>query len=391
MGPESQNRLMPQGSGPQEADGHKRFALLCRMIAFPCAAVLLLFGNGLRTYGDSFAFVSLLQQRKIVTFQRNVESGQLEQRHQTDCPAEPAFLAASSDGRILFVSLRSSGQLAAYRIDALNGKLNLINIVDAGEDPAFMVTDQTGRYLLTAYYISNKVTVHSIASDGRLSDAPVHSVATADNAHGIAIDSKNQAVYVSHTGANRIDQFGFDSQSGQLTSLDPPFVMAKPGQHPRHIVLHPSDRWAYCSNEAGDSDEDGVSMYQRDGRPKTLTLTQSVSSIPDGSDASQNSTARCLMTPDGRHLYVANRGHNSIAGFVIDPTDGRLKRISVTPTEAIPRSFTITPDGRHLYVAGEASGRVACYQIADNGELTPIGVIDSGPVSWAILAVDPRL
>ncbi len=355
-----------------------------------CGFVLLLFGNSVRAYGESFVFVSLLQQRTIVTFSRDVTSGVLVRQHEKLCPAEPAFLAASRDGRILFVSLRSSGQLAAYRIDPADGQLTLINVVDAGDDPAFLITDLTGRFLLTAYYVSNKVTVHGIALDGRLQDSPVASIKTADNAHGIAIDSTNETVYVSHTGANRVDQFRFDAQTGQLTPLVPAFVAAKPGQRPRHVVLHPSDRWAYCSNEAGDSKEDGASMYRRDPVSKSLTLQQSISSVPDHFDASQNSTARCLITGDGKFLYVSNRGHNSVAGFAIDPESGRLTRIRVTPTEAIPRSFTITQDGRHLYCAGEGSGKVASYRITESGELTHFSTVESGPVSWAILAVDPK-
>ena len=361
-----------------------------RMLSILSVCVTLHIASGLMARGESFVFVSLLEQKKIVTFHRIIESGVLERLHAADCPAEPAHMAASADGRILFVSLRSSGQLAAFRIDPSSGQLSLINVVDGGDDPAFMTIDRSGKFLLTAYYVSDKVTVHSVAVDGRLSDAPIQSVSTADNAHGIAIDSANQAVYVSHTGANRIDQFRFDPDSGHLTPLDPPFVAAKPGQHPRHIVLHPSDLWAYCSNEAGDSVEDGASMSTRDEITKGVTLQQSISSLPEEFDANQNSTAECLMTPDGRFLYVANRGHNSIAGFAIDQASGRLKRMSVSPTEAVPRSFAITRDGRHLYVAGEASGRVAGYRITDTGELSPISTIESGPVSWAVLAVDTR-
>lgn len=361
-----------------------------KTIATLSVAVILIFGMALTACGESFVFVSLLEQKKIVTFRRHVESGELERRHLTDCPAEPAFLAASSDGRVLFVSLRSTGQLAAFRIDPSNGQLSLINVVDGGDDPAFLVPDRSGKFLLTAYYVSDKVTVHRIEPDGRLSTDPVQSVSTADNAHGIAIDSENRSVYVSHTGANRIDQFRIDAQSGHLTPLDPPFVAAKAAQNPRHIVLHPSNRWVFCSNEAGGSVEDGASMYSRDEITIKLTLQQSISSLPEEFDANQNSTAECLMTPDGKFLYVANRGHNSIAGFAIDPSSGRLNRISVTPTEAVPRSFTITRDGRHLYAAGEASGRVAGYRITDTGELSQISRIESGPISWAVLAVETQ-
>ncbi|MFO0816986.1 MAG: beta-propeller fold lactonase family protein [Pirellulales bacterium] len=360
----------------------KTLIILSVCVQVMCATVRL-------ACADSFVFVSLLQQRQIVTFHRDIETGELERICETDCQAEPAFLASSHDGRTLFVSLRSSGQLAAFRIDPSRGKLRLINVVEGGEDPAFLITDRSGKFLLTAYYVSGKITVHSVASDGRLSDVPVQSVATADNAHGIAIDSENHSVYVSHTGANRVDQFRFAPGSGRLTPLEPPFVSARPGQNPRHIVLHPSNRWAYCSNEAGGSAEDGASMYTRDKR-MGLNLQQSVSSLPKDFDANQNSTARCLMTPDGKFLYVANRGHNSVAGFSINQQSGQLTRISVTPTETIPRSFTITRDGRHLYAAGESSGHVAAYRITDSGHLVSISRIKSGPVSWAIVAIETQ-
>lgn len=350
--------------------------------------VVMLLMNPLVAQGDSFVFVSLLQERKIVTFQRSVDSGELRRTEVVECGAEPAYLTVSNDGRVLFVSYRSSGQLAAFRIDSSTGKLHLINVVEGGEDPAFLVPDRTGQFLLTAYYVSNKVTVHRIDAEGRLSDNPVCSLPTAANAHGVAIDSKNESVYVSHTGANRIDQFGFDQETGVLTPLDPPFVTANAIQNPRHIVTHPSDRWVYCSNEAGGSIEDGASLYARDARTMQLKQEQSVLSLPATFEANQNSTAECLLTPDGKFLYVANRGHNSIAGFSINQSTGRLARISITSTEPVPRSFTISPDGRHLYVAGEASGRVAWYGIQSGGQLTPKGVIDSGPVSWSILAVD---
>ena len=71
--------------------------------------VILLVDSGLMAYAEPYVFVSLLQQRKIVTLRRDLESGELERCHVTDCPADPAFLAASGVGRILFVSLRSSG------------------------------------------------------------------------------------------------------------------------------------------------------------------------------------------------------------------------------------------------------------------------------------------
>ena len=335
-----------------------------------------------------FVFVSLLEKRQIVTWRRDGESGKLTRIAVTECPAEPANTLGSADGKFLFVSLRSSSELASYSIDRSSGKLTLIYVVPAGDDPAYLLLDRTGRFLLTAYYVSNKVTVHSVSDDGTLSASPVDSKSTAQNAHGVCIDSKNAYVRVSHTGANRIDQFRFNATTGKLTPLDPPFVVAPAGQNPRHIVLHPSDRWAYCSNEAGSSSEDGASCYECDVQSGQLHLVQSVRSVPSDFDATQNSTAECLLTSDGKFLYVANRGHNSLAGFAVDQSTGRLKLISITPTEAVPRSFAISKDNRFLYAAGEATGKIACFRIEPNGQLTRFDTLESGPVSWCITCVE---
>ena len=54
----------------------------------------------------SWLFVSLLNDRKIVTFERHPESGELTRRGETKCPAEPAILSCSPDQTTLFASFR---------------------------------------------------------------------------------------------------------------------------------------------------------------------------------------------------------------------------------------------------------------------------------------------
>ncbi len=349
------------------------------VFAFVCWACLQNAG-----FAGNWLFVSLLQEKAIVTFERDVDSGQIIRRGRTECPAEPAIMSAASDGELLFVSLRSTGQLASCQIEASTGALKLLSIVDGGEDPAYLQTDRTGQYLFTAYYAANKVTVHRVHTNGRLSSVPLQTVSTAARAHGIAVDTKNRSVFVPHTGANRIYHFQFDSQRGQLTAAEPPFLTTPDPHHPRHVMLHPSDRWAYTSDEAGDS----ISVYEVDSTKATLQLRQTVSSIPVDFDGSKNSTARCEITPDGRFIYVANRGHDSIAGFAIDQNTGMVTSLGQFPTEPTPRSFTISADGRHLYAAGQTSGRLVVYRIGETGILEDVGRFESGPVSWSALCVD---
>lgn len=334
----------------------------------------------------SWVFVSLLQKKQIVAFERDAESGNLQQRTVTNCPAEPACSAVSADGRVLYVSFRSTGQLAAYRINFDSGQLALINRVEGGEDPAYLLPDRTGQYLLSAYYAANKICVHELSKEGAISERPMQTIATAEKAHGIAIDSTQQSVFVPHTGSNRIYQFRFDEGNGLLKASDPPFISTPAENHPRHIALHPSDQWAYVSNEAGDS----ISVYSVDTAAAVLAPLQTEPTIPADFDGSKNATARIEMTPNGRFVYVANRGHHSLAGFAIEQKTGQVKSLGQFPTEGTPRSFTISSDSRFLYAAGQGSGRLAAFRIGADGKLSRFATYDSGPVSWWAIAVDDK-
>ena len=329
-------------------------------------------------------FLSLLREKKIVTFERDAESGELTRRHEMLCPAEPACQNVSPDRKTLFVSYRSSGQLASFRIDPASGRLTSLGVVDGGDDPAYLLPDHTGKFLLSAYYQSNKVAVHKINDDGSLGEAPLQTILTAEKAHGLALDSTNRLAFVPHTGANKIYQFYFNELTGRLTASHTPSVSTPDEDHPRHIALHPSDRWAYVSNEAGDS----IGVFAIEASLGTLTRLQTLSTLPRDFDGAGNATARCEMTPDGRFVYIANRGHDSIAGFAIDQETGQVASLGQTPTEKTPRSFTIDPSGRFLYAAGQSSGRIAAFHIRDNGSLDRFATYDAGPVAWWVLAVD---
>ncbi|MCA9175443.1 MAG: lactonase family protein [Planctomycetales bacterium] len=365
--------------------------LWCLILAF--AAAMPSLARGEEDGTSRWLLVSMQKQRAIVTFRRDESaSATLTRVASTPCSAEPAIMCAARDGRRVFVSYRSSGQLASYQLDATSGQLSLLSVTEGGADPAYLQLDRSERYLLSAYYVDNKVAVHRI-DGGRLSSQPVQVVSTAPRAHGIAIDASNKLVFVTHTGANRIYQFRFDADQGLLSAAEPPFVGTPESDHPRHIQLHPNDRWAYANNEAGDS----LSMYELDRETAQLTRRQTCSTLPeDAGDPSQNSTARCEMTPDGRFIYVANRGHDSLAGFAIDATSGRMTPLGQFPTEKTPRSFTIEPRGRFLYAAGQGNGKIASYRIERDGRLALLGSItlesasETPSVPWAVLAVDQR-
>jgi 6-phosphogluconolactonase len=69
------------------------------------------------------------------------------------------------------------------------------------------------------------------------------------------------------------------------------------------------------------------------------------------------------LHPSNRFLYVSNRGHDSIAAFLIDKKTGELNSLGQTPTEKTPRSFDIDPSGKFLFAASEASRKLTAYRV----------------------------
>lgn len=328
-------------------------------------------------------FVSLLREKKILTFRR-LPNGLVRRFGETLCSAEPACMSLSRDQRTLYVSYRSTGQLAAFHVDGATGKLTQLSLVKGGADPAYLLPDRSGRYLLSAYYESNQVAVHPLEPGGAIGGEATQIVPTAEKAHGISISRNNRLVYVSHTGADRIYQFHFDETTGKLSPHAPAFVSTPAGEHPRHIRLHPTDRWAYVSNEASDS----LGVFEVGQETGVLRRVQTVGTLPSDFDGQGNATARCEMSPDGRFVYVANRGHDSIACFAIDQRNGRARLVEIVPTEKTPRSLTVDPSGKYLYAAGQASGKIALFGIAETGALQRLATFEAGPVAWWVLAGD---
>jgi 6-phosphogluconolactonase len=347
------------------------------------SAILLLVVTGV-IRAETFAYVSQAKDKKIAVYKVEPATGALKHVADADCEGEPAALVANPARTALFASLRPEGKLMASRIDPRTGTLAHLNTIDAGIDPAHLSTDKTGSFLLAAYYVAAKVTVHAIEESGELRPEPVQSIPTAEKAHAILLDRDNRYAFVPHTGPNAIFQFAFDAKTGKLTPGSPARLTTPENTGPRHIVFHPSLDVAYVSNEQGGS----VTAYRFDKTSGSLAAQQTVSTLPSGF-SERNACAEIKIHPAGKFLHVSNRGHDSIARFLIDGATGRLTVQGQTATEKTPRSFDLDPGGDRLYVCGEAANRIAAYRVdLESGELTPMATIAVGNTPWWIAIVE---
>jgi 6-phosphogluconolactonase len=129
-----------------------------------------------------------------------------------------------------------------------------------------------------------------------------------------------------------------------------------------------------------------VTAYRLDRASGTLSAVGTTRSLPEGVTV-RNTCSQIHLTPSGRFLYLGNRGHNSIAGFAVDPA-GRLTPAGHAATEAVPTAFGLDSRGTFLYAAGTASGRLASYRVdGESGALTPLEIYTVGRRPAAVLAV----
>jgi len=329
-------------------------------------------------------YVPAAAEDKILVWTMDAASGALLRQADVPLPGGPSPLAVDPTQQTLYVGLRAACQMAALRFEPGTGGLSLLGTIPLGSDPCFISVDRTGRYLLAAYYAAGHVSVHAIRGDGTLDPEPVEWRATAPKAHSIHADRSNRYAFLPHVGAsNRILQFIFDPNTGRLTPNTPPMVVPPEGTGPRHYGYHPTLDCVYFDNEQASS----VTAYRLDPASGTLEPFQTLSTLPEGFDG-PNTCAQIHITPSGRFLYAANRGHDSIACYKVDASSGRLTSLGQQRTEPTPRTFGIDPRGRYLYAAGQGTGRLAAYRIEAQGTLQPLATYPAGERPMWVMILD---
>ncbi len=334
-------------------------------------------------HAATFVYVSMAPEQKIQIYRLDSKPGSLTAVDAFAVEGSPGSLGTDPKRQFLFASLRTTNSLASYRIDQATGKLTPVSVapLPKGENAAFVTTDRTGRWLLSASYNGGTAVVHRVKDDGTIEVPAVQTMSTAKTAHSVAIDRANKLVFVPHVAPNAVFQFRLDEATGKLTDAG-----KAPGgtdnAGPRHLAFHPTQNFAYTSDEQGSS----VTGYRLD--PVTgLTSFQTLSTLPADFQG-QNSTAEVKVHPSGKFVWVSNRGLDSLAGFSIDAKTGTLTPLGQTPTEKTPRSFEIDPSGQYVFGAGEGSGKLAVFRVdTSTGRLERIQTYDVGKSLTWVLAV----
>jgi 6-phosphogluconolactonase len=318
--------------------------------------------------GRPFAYVGTYQ-NAIHVFQLNLESGALTPvGAPVSANPSPSFLAFAPGGRLVTVNETDdvagfgAGAVSSFRIDAASGALSFVNRVSStGAGPAHVAVDQTGKFALVANYNGGNIAVLPLAADGTLSNA-VDGADHGDGAqsHQVVLDPSNRFLFVPNKGRSDVSQYLFDADTGQITPNDPAELRLAQGAGSRHLAFHPNGAYAYVINELDDT----VAALAFDAQRGTLSLLQTISTLPNGVDGGSNTGAEIQVSPSGRFVYGSNRGHDSIVIYAVDAATGRLTLLGHQPTGGnTPRSFQLEPSGKLLLVANQGSNELVSFRV----------------------------
>ncbi|CAA9544205.1 MAG: 6-phosphogluconolactonase [uncultured Thermomicrobiales bacterium] len=312
----------------------------------------------------------------IYIFDHDIESGALRHIHTVDGVVNPSFLALDPSERFLFAvnelyefDGESTGAVSSFVIDRNTGVPHLVSQVPSGgANPCHLSVSPCGRYLLVANHGTATVAMVPIDERGCLSplvdlrkDEPTDTMGHRQpHAHFVTPDPGGGFVLSTDTGTDRIMIYRLDAEQGRLIPNDPAWGGTHPGGSPRHLAFHPSGRFLYANGEADLT----LSVFRYDAERGALEHVQHLSTLPEGVDTNGYSTAQIVVHPNGRFVYVSNRGHESITVFEIDEAARTATRIAVESTRGqTPRNFMIDPSGRFLHVANQDSNAIECFTI----------------------------
>jgi 6-phosphogluconolactonase (cycloisomerase 2 family) len=243
----------------------------------------------------------------------------------------------------------------------------------AGHSPCHLTVDAAGCHVLVADYQDGLIDVHPVDRVGGVGDTCSVAVRggsgpdarqQSPHAHMVREHAPDGRFLVADLGTDEIAAYDLDHASGQLSTVVQS-TRLEPGSGPRHFVACGPDLLFVATELRA-----GVVTLALDPGSASFQVRAVVSSTRHDLAA----PSAIVLSPDGRHLYVGNRGPDTIGVLRIEVSGLRL--VDEVPCNGQPRDLTFLGD--RLYVANQESGTIAVLRYdAETGGLDgPIQVIE---------------
>lgn len=188
------------------------------------------------------------------------------------------------------------------------------------------------------------------------------------HAHIVVVDPSGKFVVACEKASEKVYVFRIADGEIILASV----FQAPLRTGPRHCAFDKNGHMFMTSEFSSE-----IWAFNFDSETGVLTFADKQSTVAEGFSG-RNELATVQVTPDGKYVYVNNRGEDTIVGYSI-AADGKLTKIlsmgvgkcPADPKDAV-RDMKISPDGSFMLVPVRPDNVVRSYAIGADGSLTAL-------------------
>ncbi|KAF8243750.1 putative isomerase YbhE [Wilcoxina mikolae CBS 423.85] len=265
----------------------------------------------------------------------------------------------------------NKGGVTSYSI-CPNGTLAKLSTASGLVGPVSLSISHDGATIFTANYGGSGVSLYKSTPGGTLTWVRdwTYTLSTpganpdrqeAPHPHQALFDPTGEFVVVPDLGADLLRVFSCDGE-------ELPGITVPPGTGPRHGAFFPAKGKAEFYYLVGElSNTVSVFSVSYGGGGIHLSPVQRQSTLP--ATATATGAAEIIISPDGRFIYVSNRGDNvfsdghSIAAYERGKKDGKLELLEYFSSKVqTPRNIALDPTGRWFIAEGQNGGGVKVFR-----------------------------
>lgn len=265
------------------------------------------------------------------------------------------FLALSPDGRYLYCAAKQEKDMAIlYAIDITDStSLHIINsIYLQTSNISHLQINQAGTRLLITLFDNGSLLEYMLCQDGSIGELkescdftgliPGENSKNTSHLHSAFFSPDDSLIAVCDMGTNRLNILETE-KNGKLKITCSWNV--EPSAGPRHTAFSPDGKWL------------GVAM-EKSSELVIMNLKEKkhIMRIPAAPINDENLPADIKFSHDGKHIYLSNRGFDSIGVFSIRTEDNELilSDLKHIKTKGWPRVIDLGKNERYLFVMNES-------------------------------------
>ena len=262
--------------------------------------------------------------------------------------------------------LNTSGGVASYSIKDNMLELNN-NYASSGRSYTHLCVSKDNHYLFAAnyhigttaaYFLENKRIIKKISVVHHVGNGPdSFNRQLTPHAHFVGFTPDQKYVYAVDLGSDAIVLYHY--VKGELKVRRKHQVIA--GSGPRHMIFSNDGRFAYLLNEISNT----IIVYAY--KEAHFTMLQVISTLPHHFKG-ESSAAAIRLSDQGGHLFVSNRGHDSIAMYCVNQESGKLYLLYMVHCGKNPRDFNIIND-KYLVIASQSDNKLEVMNFDANQNL----------------------